>query len=53
MNDLKQLVPIKEEKVGETFQKCVSARQLHDYLKVKSRFATWINTQEYYRYCER
>jgi phage anti-repressor protein len=45
MNDLKQLVPIKEEKVGGTFQKCVSARQLHDYLKVKSRFATWINNR--------
>lgn len=45
MNDLKQLVPIQEQKIGETFQKCVSARQLHEYLKIKSRFATWISNR--------
>ena len=45
MNDLKQLVPIQEQKIGETFQKSVSARELYDFLQVKSRFATWIKNR--------
>jgi phage anti-repressor protein len=42
---LNQLVPIRETKIGKASQKCVSARELHSFLEVKSKFADWIKRQ--------
>jgi len=39
---LNQLVPIRETKIGKASQKCVSARELHSFLEVKTKFITWI-----------
>lgn len=42
MDHSKNLVPIQEHQIGSTHQKCVSARELHNFLEVKSRFNDWI-----------
>lgn len=42
---LNQLVPIRETKIGKASQKCVSARELHSFLEIKSRFNDWITNR--------
>lgn len=53
MSDSKQLVPIQEQEIGETFQKSVSARELHLFLESKQDFSNWIlNRIKKYRFIE-
>lgn len=53
MSDSKQLVPIQEQEIGETFQKSVSARELHVFLESKQDFSNWIlNRIKKYRFIE-
>ena len=39
---INQLVPIRETQIGESSQKCVSARELHKFLEIGKDFSTWI-----------
>lgn len=45
MTNSNQLVPIKEQEIGQSIQKSVSARKLHEFLESKQQFANWINNR--------
>lgn len=45
MSNLSQLVPVEEKIFGTTSQQCVSAFNLHSFLKSKQLFANWIQNR--------
>lgn len=53
MNSLPYLVPVQEHLIGATPQQCVSARDLHGFLEVKTIYPNWINRRiEKYQFVE-